>query len=77
MSLARWSSFSSSSLDHSVFLMAGSSHSIQRAWRKDVSARRGEGRRLGPHLALLGRFADEEGGDTSPLVLAVLRARVS
>ncbi|TNN62805.1 hypothetical protein EYF80_027031 [Liparis tanakae] len=27
ISLARWSSFSSSSLDHSVFLMLGSNHS--------------------------------------------------
>lgn len=31
MSFARWSSFSSSSLVHSVFLMEGSSHSYQRA----------------------------------------------
>ena len=29
--LARWSSFSSSSLLHSIFLMLGSSHSFQRA----------------------------------------------
>src|SRR5881392_1074502 len=31
INLARWSSFSSSSLLHSIFLMLGSSHSFQRA----------------------------------------------
>ena len=34
INFARWSSFSSSSLVHSVFLMLGSSHSYQRALQK-------------------------------------------
>ena len=76
ISLARCSSFSSSSFAHSVFLIEGSSHSNHRAWGLERMRwakrmyRLMRMKRAG-HLALLGALPVEQGGDPAPLVLAV------